>query len=439
MAEVVAILGGSSAWTPLLARALAKQAAMPLEVRLLGRDGARTHAVAQVCDAQARRLGAPHRWRAHDDVTTAAAGARVVVNQMRIGGFAARTEDEALPLRYDLPGDETIGVGGLSAAMRSVVPTLAAAAKVAAVAKDCWFVNMANPMGILAHALARAQPALRCIGLCELPEVTLHAGLRLLDLRPHDLDAAAPEQASLDYVGINHQGFFCRAMARGVDQVPAILQAIAAREPADAPLSPFQVRAAAMREFDALPLPYLRLYVHADRAVAAAKQSSRGATLGALAERLHASYRDDPGADLPAWLAQRPTPWLELALAPALTALLGGAPATLYVSAHNRGSLPFLPDDTIVEQRAEVSAAGITPRPPSAVSLTHPRRNALLRAVATFERAAADAALAPSEGRVRRALDAHPSSAALPAKRREALCAELLQMHHAASHREAAP
>lgn len=439
----IAILGGSSAWTPLLAVALAERASElgEVDIRLLGRDLRRTELVARVCAAQAQRRGAAHRWRAVDSLAAAVDGARVVVNQMRIGGFAARCADEALPLRHGLPGDETIGPGGLSAALRSVPPTVAIGAQVAARAPGCWFVNMANPMGILTRALAERVPGLACFGLCELPQVTLAAGLRLLGKVEVDL-CTRPD--AVDYVGINHQGFLCRAMVNGTDVVPAILEALAAREAAaGAPLAPFQIDAAAMRPYAALPLPYLRFYLHRERTVAAQQVSGRGAVLGDLADRVFAAYRSNPDGELPPLLRQRATPWLELALAPALVALLGGPSATLYVTQrnltqHDRRHLPFLPADAIVEQRARVATAGLTPLPPTAASLTHPARNALLDAIATFEREATTAALEPTDRRIRAALAAHPFAAALTSAQLDALSTELRALHTPRHHGETA-
>ncbi len=401
---VVAILGGSSAWTPVLASALADRGGeLPaLEVRLLGRDLDRTATVARFCAAHAQARGVGHAWHAAGDLREAVRGVAIVVNQMRIGGFAGRAEDERLPLAYDLPGDETIGPGGLSAAVRSARSTLAVASRVAALAPECRFVNMANPMSILLRVLAAGTP-LRCLGLCELPATTLAAGLRRLGL-------AADAATSVDHVGLNHQAFLCRVEVEGRDVVPAMLDAIERDQATTGGVLPeFQIAAAAMRRFAAVPLPYLRLHLHREGALAAARRGSRAARLDDLARRLHRHYAVNQSGELPALARERATPWLDLALAPALSALLGGSAATLYVSERNGDHLPFLPADAIVEKRARVDAHGVMPLPLGETSLGHERRNVLLQAIAAFERAAASAALAPTPARLREALALHPS------------------------------
>ena len=178
MRQIVAILGGSSAFTPAFAAVLARRAPeLPaLEIRLHGRDPARVAAVARFCQRYAGSRGIDHDYRATTSIRAAATGARVVINQMRIGGWAGRVRDEVFPLAYDLPGDESIGPGGLASAVRSLPVVLHAAKEVLAVAPGAWFLNMTNPMNILLAGLGSVR-GLRCFGLCELPRVTLARAL----------------------------------------------------------------------------------------------------------------------------------------------------------------------------------------------------------------------------------------------------------------------
>jgi 6-phospho-beta-glucosidase len=151
----IAVLGGSSAFLPSLAAALAERRSdLPaLRVRLQGRDAKRTGTVAEFCSRYAASVGAPHRFTATTRASVAARDAAIVVNQVRIGGFAGRSRDEQLALEYGYPGDETIGPSGLSAAIRSLPPILALAKEVERVAPDAWFIQMSNPMSILLGGL----------------------------------------------------------------------------------------------------------------------------------------------------------------------------------------------------------------------------------------------------------------------------------------------
>lgn len=403
MSTRLAVLGGSSAFLPALAEQLARRARdLPaLEVRLQGRDRERVESVARFSNLVARRHGAAHAYHATLDVAEAAAGAAVIVNQMRVGGFAGREHDELFPLAFDLPGDETIGPGGLASALRATPVILAAARTCERVAPGAWFVNLSNPMNVLLGGL-RQVAGLRSLGLCELPGETLARALALIGLSPGEVEA--------DYVGINHQGWFVRVRQRGREILPELIEAVAALETDTF----FRVEGARLRELGALPLPYLRLYYHREREVRAqrARARSRGRELGELSQGLFAHYASDTSGVLPAELARRSMPWIDDAVLPALLALLGGPACELYVSEENRGHLAWLPDAALVEKRCAVDARGaralaLSPDVRSGAGVPASCRE-LLGQLVEFERRALAAALAPSAERVAAALRAHP-------------------------------
>jgi len=398
----LAVLGGSSAFTPALAGVLAGRAdeVPPLEVRLHGRDPVRLEAVVRSCNLHARARGVSHVYHAALTVREAASGAAFVLNQMRIGGWAGRIHDEVFPLRFGFPGDETVGPGGLASAVRGLPVVLEAAAAVQDVAPDAWFVNLTNPMGILLAGLGRI-PGLKTFGLCELPGVTLQRALHLIGLEPGGVEA--------DYLGLNHQGWFVRVAEGGRDRLPDILSAVA-ELPTD---SFFQVDARVMKRLGALPLPYMRLYYHTFREANALRNRScpRGRTLEALSAELYAHYARSREARLPELLEQRATVWYEDWVS-TIRALCGGKAANLYVSGRNGGAVAGLPEGAVVETLSRLDAAG-----PEAVPFTDPalfqggkleRFLSFLRRVVRFEEAAVEAAMDPSGDRIVAALRLHP-------------------------------
>jgi 6-phospho-beta-glucosidase len=395
----LAILGGSSAFLPSLATAMADLAdtIAALEVRLFGKDESRTRAVARFCTMHAESRGVAHRYVACADVESAVRDAPVVVNQVRIGGFAGRSRDEQLALGHGYPGDETIGPGGLAAAIRSTSPILDMARVVERFAPKAWFVQVANPMSMLLASVLE-QTSLRTFGLCELPDDTLAQALVL---------TGRTGPATTDYVGVNHQGWFVRVEDEGADLLPEIFDRIDEIEGGGF----FRVEADLMREFGALPLPYMRLLLHRDREFAKmrSRRTDRGEQLAGLADQLHAHYATTKNPELPRRLKDRPMPWNAMTIAPVLTALLGGAPTAAYVSVQNTGHLTFLPDDAIIETRATVSADGLAATPCHApVEASHASVVALLQSIAKFETLGARAARFGDPDLARQALRAHP-------------------------------
>jgi 6-phospho-beta-glucosidase len=413
----IALLGGSSAFTPALAAALlARSRELPeLEISVHGRDPERCALVARFCERLARARSTAHRYGATTDAEEALQGADLVVNQVRPGGFAGRTHDETFPLAFDLPGDETIGPGGLASAVRGAPLVRALAETSLRIAPRAWFLQMSNPMSILLATLSDLD-GLRALGLCELPGDTLARALRLVGVA-----GATPENdVEVDYAGLNHQGFFHRIVREGRDLLPAIFDAVE-----ELPHGHFfRLDGGTMRGLGALPLPYLELHFARVSAVERlrARAQSRGVELARLSTRLYDLYASSGGDELPRELSSRPTPWYDQALVPAIVALCGGAAAELYVSEPNHGYLPELPYHAIVEKRARVDAFGVCARPlherPPAPLVEH------LLDFQRFEGLAARCALDPSREAVLEALLAMPSG--LDATRARALAPDVL-------------
>src|SRR5262245_22689606 len=363
--RTVALLGGGGAFVPALAEALFERAGglPPLELRLFGRDPRRLESIARFCTARARFRAASGeaaaqalRFVAAPSLEAALAGADLVVNQVRVGGFAARSHDETFPLRFGLPGDETIGPRGLANALRTVPVALEMARAAERLAPRAPFLQLSNPMGIVVAALTRST-RLSVLGVCELPQDTLERAAALVGARG-PLDG--------DYVGLNHQGFFTSVRSGGRELLPEIARALRRQEGGGW----FGVDGAFVAEFSALPLRYLKTLLSREarertvaRALAGGRAGDRGHELARISDELHAFYAGADGSALPPALARREMPWFRLAVVPALRALLGGAPAELYVSIQNRGAAPFLHDDAIVEQRMRLDALRASPLP----------------------------------------------------------------------------
>jgi 6-phospho-beta-glucosidase len=87
-------------------------------------------------------------------------------------------------------------------------------------------------------------------------------------------------------------------------------------------------------------------------------------------------------------------------------ALTSGGPAEEHVvNVRNNGTMPFLPDDAVIEVPSLVDASGATPKP---VRPVEPLYAGLISAVTSYENLALDAAIRGGRDRVADALLAHP-------------------------------
>jgi 6-phospho-beta-glucosidase len=396
----ISILGGSSAYLPSLALDLSsrKEELPALDIRLFGRNRSRLSGVTCYCQRLALEHEAQHEYGFSLSIDEVMDDADVIINMMRIGGFEGRSHDERFPLRYDLPGDESIGPAGLASAIRSLPFVLQAVRRAERVSPQATWINMSNPMGILVAGLA-SLTSLRILGLCELPEHTIVQALDLID---------AQGKVEVDYVGLNHQGFFLRVEQDGRDLLPAIFHRIGQLQGGGF----FRIETRIMEGHNALPLPYMRLYFHQEREVAlqSTRKVDRGRELEEHSRLLHAAYATPAASEAPSLLSQRSMPWNELTLVPALIALTGDRQVELYVSEPNRGYIPFLPDNAIVEKRALLGRDAIRPFPLVADGMDkrHKQVRDLLCRIQDFESQASKAALSPSEENVLMALATHP-------------------------------
>ena len=119
------VLGGSAVSTVQLIDALADwpggQARRPdgLELVLHGRSG-RVEAVTDACRMRAAAVALPVSVRGERDLAAALDGADLVLNQIRAGGLQARSVDESFPQEFGIPGEETMGPGGLACTVRTI-------------------------------------------------------------------------------------------------------------------------------------------------------------------------------------------------------------------------------------------------------------------------------------------------------------------------------
>ena len=157
---------------------------------------------------------------------------------------------------------------------------------------------------------------------------------------------------------------------------------------------------------------YLRYYYAHDAVV----ESLRGAvTRAEEVARLETELLDlyaDPALDTkPPQLAQRGGAWYSEAAVDLLVSLTGDRRDVQVVNTFNRGTLPFLPDDAVIEVPAVIGSGGAEPvpvDPAPGISGVEPLLRGLIAHVYAYEELALDAAIRGGRDRVYDALLAHP-------------------------------
>ncbi|GAA2211474.1 6-phospho-beta-glucosidase [Nonomuraea monospora] len=389
----LAVVGGGSTYTPELVDGIARlRDELPVtELALIDPDAARLELVAGVSRRMLAHAGHPARVLATSSLAEGAAGAGAVLFQLRVGGQAAREVDETLPLRCGCVGQETTGAGGLAKALRTVPVVLELASVVREVAPRAWIVDFTNPVGIVTRALLDAGH--RAIGLCNVA-----IGLQRRFAAWLGVD---PARVSLGHVGLNHLTWERSVTLDGADVLPALL-----REHGRELAETLGLRPELLRRLGAVPSYYLR-YFYAHDAVVREQRSkpTRAAEVARMEERLLELYADPSVVTKPDLLAQRGGAFYSEAAVALIASLLGDRGDAQVVNVRNAGTLPFLPDEAVIEVPASITASGAAPLP---VPPVEPLYAGLIAHVSAYETLALEAALHGGADRVRDALLAHP-------------------------------
>ncbi|MFI1917581.1 6-phospho-beta-glucosidase [Nocardia sp. NPDC020380] len=397
----LAIVGGGSTYTPELIDGFARlRDTLPIgELVLVDPDSERLELV----EGLTRRIFAKQGHNARvSTAATIADGAQdvdAVLLQLRVGGQAARAQDESWPLECGCIGQETTGAGGLAKALRTVPVVLDIAEQVRRANPDAWIVDFTNPVGIVTRALLAGGH--KAVGLCNVAigfqrKFAGHLGVD-------------PERIRLDHVGLNHLTW-----ERGVtlldhpgaetgrEVLPELLTDFG-----DAIAGDLGMPLSLIRHLGVVPSYYLRYFYQHDVMVEELlAKGTRAEEVAAIERRLLTMYADPTLDTKPELLEKRGGAYYSEAAVQLLAALLGTAGGSVQVvNTRNDGILPFLPEDAVIEVPACVDAAGLHPLPQRPVE---PLYRGLIAHVTTYEQLALDAALHGGRDRVFDALLAHP-------------------------------
>jgi 6-phospho-beta-glucosidase len=387
----VAVIGGGSTYTPELVSGLSALAVDELVLHDI--DLGRLEVVGGLAQRMLDRVGFPGALTLTGDLDPALDGADFVLLQIRVGGQAARLEDETRPLACGCIGQETTGAGGFAKAMRTVPVVLDIAERVAdRSAPGAWIVDFTNPVGIVTRALLDAGH--RAIGLCNVAIGLQRHAARLLDVEP--------ARVVVDQVGLNHLTWVRAVHFDGADVLPALM-AEHGDEIADGAGLPRWL----LDELGAVPSYYLHYFYSHDAVLASqlGGATPRAARVAEIERDLLEMYRDPSLAEKPALLEQRGGAFYSEAAVGLVRSLSSGDDAIHEVDMRNGGTLAGLADDDVVEVPARVGRNGPAPLEQAPLA---PELLGLAQHVAAYERLTAEAAVTRDEVTARKALLTHP-------------------------------
>lgn len=411
----LAIIGAGGARTPLLVNGLIRSDLPIREIALFDPDEARLQTMATLARTRAGSVA----LTPCNSSASAITDADFVFISIRVGGIAARAHDETTALAHGIVGQETVGPGGFAKAMRTVPHVVAYAREVQALAPRAWIINFTNPVGIVTQAVRTATQA-RIIGICDTPT-------ELYEEVCHSLDVPSSE-SYVDYFGLNHLGWIREVYHQGEPQLhrlwtePERLTRIYR-----SPLFAIEF----LRQLRLLPTEYVYYYYRSADAYANVMRTgtSRARVIEGLNRQLFADLAaaaQDQGAVYEHYITARDagymqlesgstgprqsSPWGELTgydkiALNTVRALHFQSNAVIPLNVENRGNLPDLADDDVIEVPCVVNGNGALPLHSGAVP---DAVRSLLVQVKEYERLTVAAALTRDRETAARALARNP-------------------------------
>ena len=211
---IITLVGGGSTFTPGIVKSIAlrKDELEVDEIRLFDIDKERQDKVAVVVKwILDEELKSGIKLVVTNDEEEAYTDADFIFAQMRVGKYAMREQDEKIPLRHGCVGQETCGCGGMAYGMRTIFPMIKMIDDVEKYAKPTyWILNYSNPAAIVSEACRKLRPNARIINICDMP-------IAIIDVIAAAMEIKDKENIVYDYYGLNHFGWFTSIEYKGKD------------------------------------------------------------------------------------------------------------------------------------------------------------------------------------------------------------------------------
>lgn len=217
----IAIAGAGSGYTPGIILSILNHDDLDVsEIRLYDNDQVRNDDMALIIDFVIKKRGYDVKIIKTEDPKEAFTGIDFVFSQIRVGKIEMREKDEKIPLKYGLVGQETCGLGGFAYALRSMGGFLELVGFIQEYAPDAWILNYTNPESVISESVRRKFPHAKIINACDMT-----IGIEDMICKSFDYDRKNWIQT---YYGLNHFGWYKEIYDTKLqrDVMPEIIQKI---------------------------------------------------------------------------------------------------------------------------------------------------------------------------------------------------------------------
>lgn len=221
--QSILVAGGGSTFTPgIIMMLLENLEIFPIrQIKFYDNDEERQKQIADAVGIVLKERAPEIEFLATTDPETAFTDIDFVMAHIRVGKYAMREQDEKIPLKYGVIGQETCGPGGISYGMRSIGGVLELIDYMEQYSPDAWMLNYSNPAAIVAEATRKLRPNSKIINICDMPVGIEHRMAEILGLKSR-------KDMTVRYYGLNHFGWWTDIRDKdGNDLMPTIKKHVA--------------------------------------------------------------------------------------------------------------------------------------------------------------------------------------------------------------------
>lgn len=221
--KIAYVGGGSRGWAWGLMSDLVSAGDISGSVALYDTDGKAAENNAVIGELFNSADGAASRWsyKAYPTLEGALEGADFVIISILPGTFKEMASDVHTPEKYGIwqsVGDTT-GPGGIIRALRTMPMFRVIAEAIGRVCPDAWVINYTNPMTVCVRTLYKVFPKIKAFGCChEVFGTQRLLAEALADISGCEIPARADVRVNV--VGVNHFTWLTSAKYRDVDLFP---------------------------------------------------------------------------------------------------------------------------------------------------------------------------------------------------------------------------
>ena len=341
----ITTIGGGSSYTPeLIEGFIRRYDELPVTDYYLldieeGKE--KLEIVGEFARRMVKKAGVPINIHLTLDREEALKDADFVTTQLRVGLLDARINDEKIPLKYNVLGQETTGPGGFMKAQRTIPVLLDICEDMKRLCPDAWLINFTNPAGIVTEAIKKYS-SIKTIGICSGANSMLMDIAKAYDVQKDDIYTRI--------IGLNHLIFADKIFLKGEDITDDFIKKLSAGK-ADNSLK---------------NISYLKYFFLNREMVEIAKKDeaekgTRGEQTKAIEHNLFELYKDKNLDTKPKELEKRGGAYYSETACSIISSIYNNKKEIHVVNTLNNGTTSDLPDNVVIETNAVIDKDGAHP------------------------------------------------------------------------------